>query len=181
MGDEICFRRACAEDIPAVAGIYEAIHAEEEAGRYTIGWKRGIYPTRATAELALGLGDLFVLEKDGRVLASARINREQVDVYAQAAWRYPAPAEQVMVLHTLTVEPSAAGCGLGSRFVAFYEDYARSHGCPCLRMDTNAINTAARRLYRKLGYREADIVPCRFNGIENVQLVCLEKNLTREE
>ena len=60
---------------------------------------------------------------------------------------------------------------------SFYEDCARERGCPFLRMDTNAVNAAARSLYRKLGYREACIVPCEFNGIPNVQLVCLDKRL----
>lgn len=51
------------------------------------------------------------------------------------------------------------------------------NGCKYLRMDTNEKNTNARRLYKKLGYREADILPCTFNGIEGVRLVCLEKML----
>ena len=55
---------------------------------------------------------------------------------------------------------------------------ARENGCTVLRMDTNAKNAAARRLYQKLGYAESDIVPCIFNGIPNVQLVLLEKKLT---
>ena len=44
-------------------------------------------------------------------------------------------------------------------------------------MDTNARNRAARALYKKLGYEEVSIVPCTFNGIAGVQLVCLEKKL----
>ena len=44
-------------------------------------------------------------------------------------------------------------------------------------MDTNARNLAARRLYKHLGYLEAGIVSCVFNGIPDVQLVCLEKLL----
>ena len=82
-----------------------------------------------------------------------------------------------MVLHTLVVDPDRGGRGLGRGFVAYYEDYARQQGCAVLRMDTNARNTAARRLYAGLGYWEAGIVPCVFNGIPNVQLVCLEKKL----
>ena len=46
-----------------------------------------------------------------------------------------------------------------------------SHGCPELRMDTNARNVAARGLYKKLGYKEIGIVPTEFNGIPDVQLV----------
>ena len=65
----------------------------------------------------------------------------------------------------------------GTAFVAYYESYAKNNGCPVLRMDTNEKNAAARRLYARLGYREAGIVPCVFNGIKGVGLVCLEKKL----
>lgn len=62
----------------------------------------------------------------------------------------------------------------------FFEQYAREHGCPELRIDTNAKNANARRLYAYLGYREAGIAPCTFNGIDGVALVCLEKWLGSE-
>ena len=41
----------------------------------------------------------------------------------------------------------------------------------------NARNVSARRLYARLGYREVDIVPGKFNGIPDVQLVCMEKRV----
>ena len=82
-----------------------------------------------------------------------------------------------MVLHTLAVEPSRGGRGVGAGFVAFYEDYAREKGCSVLRIDTNETNAAARRLYARLGYRESGVVFCRFNGIDGIRLVCLEKKL----
>lgn len=52
-----------------------------------------------------------------------------------------------------------------------------SIGCLCLRIDTNVKNTSARKLYKRLGYRESGVIPCRFNGIPDVNLVCLEKLL----
>lgn len=55
-----------------------------------------------------------------------------------------------------------------------------ARGCTVLRIDTNAKNVAARRLYARLGFREAAIVPCTFNGISGVALVCLEKRLGAE-
>ena len=171
-------RKATADDLPQVGEIYDRILAKEERGEARIGWVRDVYPTPAVALEALEAGELFVLEDAGRVAAAARINRRQVPVYADAAWRYPdAPAEQVMVLHTLTVDPEAAGRGLGTAFVRFYESYALAQGCPYLRMDTNEVNAAARALYARLGYREAGIVPCTFQGIGGVRLVCLEKKL----
>ena len=44
----------------------------------TIGWIRGVYPTRKTAEAALERGDLFVMADSGNVVAAAVINQTQV-------------------------------------------------------------------------------------------------------
>ena len=175
---DITIRKARETDIPAIAGIYDRILAKEEAGQATIGWVRGVYPTESFARKALAAGDLFVLEDGGKICATARINQEQVPEYAGGDWLYSdASDDEIMVLHTLVVDPQIAGHGYGRAFVAFYEQYAKEHGCPYLRMDTNAINTAARRFYAKLGFRESGIVDCTFNGIPGVRLVCLEKKL----
>ena len=171
-------RKGIEQDIPHIAAIYEHIHDNEECGKSTVGWIRGVYPTADTARAALDADDLFVMEEGGAVVAAARINRIQVPVYADVPWRYPdVPDEQVMVLHTLVVDPTVKGKGYGTAFVAFYEQLARETDRPYLRIDTNARNTPARALYKKLGYTEAGIVAGTFNGIPNVQLVCLEKKV----
>lgn len=170
-------RKATESDIPAVAEIYAHILANEDPAKPATGWLKGIYPVEATARAALGRDDLFVCIEDGKVVASAIINRTQVDVYADCKWSLECEDDEVMVLHTLTVEPACAGRGIGRKFVAFYEDYAREHNCKALRIDTNAVNITARGLYSKLGYTEVGIVPCVFNGIPNVMLVCMEKLL----
>ena len=172
--------KATKADIASIERIYEHIHDQEEKGLITTGWIRNVYPTAKTAEAALNRGDLFIMMDDGKIVATAVINQIQVDEYADAAWQHDAPEDKVMVLHGLAVEPSAKSKGYGRAFVAFYENYARQHGCPALRMDTNVLNTRARKLYQSLGYEEIGIVPCVFNGIPNVRLVCLEKYLGEE-
>ena len=169
-------RKATAADIPDVAGIYEAV-ASKEAERPMTGWKVGIYPTGRDAMESLEKGHLFVMEQDGYIVATGRINQIQQPEYALCDWLYKAPDEQVMVLHTLCVDPDWSGRGCASEFLRFYEEYARRHGCTCLRIDTNAINTIARAMYAKLGFREVGIVHCTFNGIDGVDLVMLEKSV----
>ena len=169
-------RKATREDIPAVEALYDEIHTREEAGEVTTGWIRGVYPVRETAETAVRRDDLFIQEdQDGRIIGTAILNQIQVDVYADGEWRYPAEDEEVMVIHTLIITGKAKGRGCGSEFLEYYEEYAREHGCPYLRLDTNARNRAAREFYRSHGYHEIGIVPTVFNGIPGVDLVLIEK------
>lgn len=171
-------RKGIEKDIAAVAAICDRIHTAEERGETAIGWVRGIYPTEDTARAAWKAGELFVMDDEtGTVVAAARINQEQVSAYDEADWLNRVPPEQVMVLHTLVVDPARKGKGYGTEFAGFYEAYARANGCLCLRIDTNVKNTSARKLYKRLGYRESGVIPRRFNGIPDVNLVCLEKLL----
>lgn len=170
-------RQAIKSDIPDVVNIYDKILELEAQGKANTGWQKGVYPTESTALDALAKGELFVFEEDGRILAAAKINQKQEPEYAKCQWTFEALDSEVMVMHTLVVDPDVSGYGIGSKFVHFYEEYALKHGCHYLRIDTNALNTSARALYKKLGFSEQGIIPCVFNGIVGVNLVCLEKKL----
>lgn len=166
-------------DLDAVERIYDELHDAEEDNRITVGWKRGVYPVRDTAAEALGRGDLFVVEECGEVLGAGIINQIQVDVYKNAPWDYETDDDRVLVLHTLVISPRGASKGLGRGFVGFYEEYAVTHDCTELRLDTNEKNHVARKMYRDLGYKEIATVPTTFNGIEDVRLVLLEKRIKK--
>lgn len=170
-------RKANMNDLDHIEEIYNEIHTEIEEGRARIGWTRGVYPARDIAEDSIRRRDMFVMEVDGQVVAAGRINQYQGPEYDEATWSFNADPDDVMVLHTLVVSPRVKSRGYGEAFARFYEDYARQQGCKALRIDTNAINAPARSLYRKLGYTEACIVLTSFNGIDSVNLVCLDKKL----
>ena len=171
-------RPACEADLDMISSIYERIHDNEEAGLSSTGWIRGVYPVRATAEASLLKHELYVLCLNGNIVAAARINHEQEPSYDACSWLFPASTDQVLVLHTLVVDPKEARRGLGKAFVHYYEAMARQLGCTALRLDTNERNTAARHLYPSLGYREAGIVPCDFHGIPGIRLVLFEKRIS---
>lgn len=172
-------RKATREDLSAIEAIYHQIHTMQEQGKTVIGWQRGIYPTRQTAEAALAREDLFVqTTEQGQVVGAAIFNQIQDDFYASAPWQYPAEDHQVMVMHTLVTAPDAQGQGYGSAFAAFYEEYALQQGCQYLHIDTNERNLTARRFYQNRGYREIGVCPCDFNGLLGVRLVLLEKKLS---
>ena len=54
--EALTFRKAAASDLDAVTAIYDSLHAQEDAGRVTIGWVTGVYPIRYDAEQALARG-----------------------------------------------------------------------------------------------------------------------------
>lgn len=171
-------RKAVKEDIDAIASIYDKILAKEETEGTLTGWIRDVYPTRQTAEDSLKNDTLFVSENDGRIVAAAKIDHSQMPQYAECKWEYDVPDNQVMILHTLVVDPECSGQGYGREFVHFYEKYAFEAECPYLRIDTNATNTIAWDMYKKMGYRDAGVIIGEFNGIPDVHLVCLEKKVT---
>ena len=170
-------RKSLKTDIDQIEKIYDRILTEEETGNAAIGWVRGIYPTRNTAEESLKRNDLFVMEDEGMIVATAVINQIQVPEYKFAKWKHNVSDENIMVLHTLIVDPQQKARGYGKAFVAYYENYARRNSCCELRIDTNVINMRARQMYANLGYDEVGVVDCVFNGISGVKLVCLEKYL----
>ena len=177
MKSELIFRKANRDDLDAIERIYDRTHDAEEAGLTTIGWVRGIYPVREVAEASIARDDMYVAEYDGRIVASGIINKIQVNVYLDCDWDYAAPDDKVSVLHTLVVDPDMRGMGIGPAFAGFYEELSREMGCEVLRIDTNARNKIARKMYEKLGYVETSIVPTVFNGIQGVDLVLMEKKL----
>ena len=105
------FRKAAAADLDGVEDSYGEFFDHEETHHPWTVWKRGVYPTRQTAQQSLEAGSLYVLEEDGRILASVILNRDQPPEYAQIPWSCPAGPGEALVIHTLCVRPSLAGRG----------------------------------------------------------------------
>lgn len=173
----INIQKSTVNDIDSVAEIYNRIHDYTENGILYTGWIRDIYPTRLAAMEAHTKGELFVEYMDGIIVGSAIINKVQLEIYKNAPWKYFANSDEVMVIHTLTIDPAIKRCGLGNKFMEFYEKYALQNNCKYLRLDTNEKNIEARKFYKKLKFDEIAILPTQFNNIGMVNLVLLEKAL----
>ena len=98
---------------------------------------------------------MYVLEEGGEVLASVILNSFQPAEYAEIPWLYPAEGKEALVIHTLCVSPRAAGRGLATKLIEFACGFAYGRGAKVIRLDTNAKNAPARRLYLRNGWRLA--------------------------
>ncbi|MCK6369962.1 MAG: GNAT family N-acetyltransferase [Gammaproteobacteria bacterium] len=75
--------------------------------------------------------------------------------------------EEAAHLNLLAVEPRFRRHGLGSRMVRWLEKTAMVAGTFEVSLEVRALNHAARRFYRTLGYSEVDLLPGYYDHIED--------------
>lgn len=170
-------RLATAGDLPQIAGIYDAILTQEEAGPVYTNWQRGKYPTADTARQALDAGTLYIGEDGGKLWGVVNLNGLQLPEYDAIPWSIPAERDQVGVIHTLCIHPAQAGQGRARQMVSFCEEESRRLGRTVIRLDTWEHNIPANHLYPSLGYHFAGATEFFFQGFIHEILNCYEKAL----
>lgn len=113
-------------------------------------FKKGVYPTRADAERAIGAGAMFIYEENGLLCGSLILDKKQPVEYANILWKADCAEREVMVIHLLMVRPQMSGRGIGSALIKYAVEFARNDGCKALRLDTGGQNIPAVALYEKM-------------------------------
>lgn len=108
--------------------------AELEARSFSTPWRAATFH-RLLERSAV---DLWVVEEEGRVVAYAVV------------WRVLDQAE----LANIAVREEARGRGLGARLLQHALDRARVAGVRTVYLEVRVSNEAARRMYRRAGFRE---------------------------
>ncbi len=165
------FRRAVAGDAPALARLIDLAGEGLPAAL----WQRAAAPgqsaldvgaARAAREVGgFSYRNAVVAELDGRV-AGMLLGYRQPDPYDTGDLaQLPEPVRPLVMLESrapgswyvngLAVFPAYRGQGLASGLLALAAELARDAGAPSLSVIVGEWNGAARRLYRRDGYREA--------------------------
>lgn len=75
-------------------------------------------------------------------------------------------------IYSVVVSPQARGLGIGNRLVDAAERAAKREGRESVSLEVRADNTAARALYAKRGYRQAEALAGYYNdGADGIRLV----------
>lgn len=148
----LSFRKATPFDQPALRHLYnEVIDAMDGASSHAQ-WRRGGYPTDAFLQTKAAVGELWVAEKNGKIVAAMVLNAECNPGYSQASWQVDCEPHEVMAIHTLGVSPSVQGQGVGKAMVQQAIAIARQQGCKSMRLDVIDTNPAAGEFYAHLGF-----------------------------
>ena len=75
---------------------------------------------------------------------------------------YQAKGASIWYLSSITVDPSAQGIGIGKQFIAYIEDYIRTHGGRELVLFTNSDRNIA--FYKRCGFEVFDEQEFTYNG-----------------
>ena len=153
--NKMIFRKAEKEDFYKIRSLYWNLIDQEQDDSSFPHWKKGIHPSDEMIQDSIDTGQLYVLsdddDDDDEIAACVIANDERVDGYSDAPWQID--SDEVIVLHVLAVHPDHRGKGLARRLVENVIELERKAGKKALRLDVIENNTAAEKLYQKLGFR----------------------------
>ena len=168
-------RKAQKRDVFSVYLMYKELLTYEKEHKSYSNWVMDVYPTLSTAEEGFKNGTLYVLEENGRLVASVILNGIQPKVYGNIHWKYPCKPKDVLVVHTLCVPPSEAGKGYGKQLIGFAFEKAAEMGIKAVRLDTFAQNEPAAALYQSMGFRYSGMRFSILNGVIPEMQIFFEK------
>lgn len=139
-------------DIDEISALYDHVAEYAESHVNYPGWKKGVYPTRADAELGIKEGTLYAALINKTIAGSVIVNEKQEEAYDSVSWRIEADPKEVAVIHTFMVHPDYTKYGIGRRLLEFSEEKAIEEGKKVIRLDVYEKNEPAIRLYERMGY-----------------------------
>ena len=142
MADHCEFLLASEDDIPEIVNLYHGL-----IGAPGCAWNAD-YPDRAIAESDVAGKSLYVLKKNGEIIAAGSI--EAPDELAHLKWAPKKPCE----LSRLGVALSMQNRGVGTRILQSMIATAKEKGFDGIVMLVSKANSAALALYDKNGFEK---------------------------
>lgn len=140
-------RKAQLEDIKEIMVIIRKTIAEMQSYHNTQ-WDE-FYPQEKDFMSDIQEGDLYVSEKDGRIVAVICVNKIEPAEYNGLDW---SKGKDSMVIHRMAVDPEYRRNGVGRKLMNFAEDLAMKSNINYLKTDTNSINEKMNALFVKCDY-----------------------------
>ena len=136
IGEILTLTNACAQAMIA-QGIYQ--------------WNQH-YPSRTAFQQDVSRGELYVLEKQDKIVGIVVISTLMDLEYEPIAWL--TPNGNNVYIHRLGVHPQYQGQGLARQLMDFAESQARKAQMDSVRLDTFSQNKRNQKFYVNRGYKQ---------------------------
>lgn len=140
-------RKAQLEDINEIMDIIGKAIPEMHSN-YNYQWDE-FYPQEKDFLTDIQEGDLYVSERNGRLVAFICVNKLEPAEYSGLNW---SSRKDVLVIHRMAVDPEHQSNGVGRDLMNFAEDLALKRNIEYLKTDTNSLNDKMKALFLKCGY-----------------------------
>ncbi len=110
------------------------------------------YPSKNKFENDLVRKELYVLEREGRIIGTIVISTLMDEEYVPITWS--SPNNGAIYIHRLAVHPIHQGKGYAQQLMQFAEDHAKNNGFDSVRLDTFSQNQGNQRFYEARGYQK---------------------------
>ena len=143
-----------------ISEIHDILNVTKECAAYMIQngihqWN-GNYPSKKAFEKDIERSELYVLEKEERIIGTLVISTLMDEEYRPIQWL--TPNNKNIYIHRLAILPGQQGKGFAQKLMDHAENHAREHGFISVRLDTFSQNKRNQRFYEARGYRKlADI------------------------
>jgi ribosomal protein S18 acetylase RimI-like enzyme len=145
-------------DTEELVQLYDSLNDHLSDTINYLGWKKGLYPVRQTAEDGIREGGLYVAEYNKKIIGSMILSHKPLPAYLQVKWTKDIEYENVLVIYTFVVHPDYLGKGVGRELLEFASRLGSQLGIKALRLDVNVENLPAIHLYEKCGFHYIDTV-----------------------
>ena len=147
LGVIIIIRKAVIEDLKDIMEIIKQTVVEMHSYNNNQ-WDEN-YPKEKDFISDIQKEDLFVLEREGKLVGFVCINKVEPLEYSGLRWSLN---EDTMVVHRMSVDPTYRRNGIGKELMKFTDELALRNNIRYLKTDTYSINTKMNALFEKSGY-----------------------------
>ena len=155
---EVMIMLGAESDIDEIEELYNNLNDVLERGINYPGWKKGIYPVRANAIKGINEGNLYIAKYKDKIVGSVILNHEPESGYDSARWKTANNYNEILVVHTLVVNPNYFRLEIGKRLINFASELVEKLNMKSVRLDVYEKNKPAIKLYEKYGFIYVDTV-----------------------
>lgn len=110
------------------------------------------YPSKTAFENDINRNELFVLEKNSKIIGTIVISTFMDTEYLPIAWL--TPNQNNLYIHRLAVHPEQQGQGYAQKMMDYAEAYALKENYSSVRLDTFSQNYRNQKFYEARGYQK---------------------------